>query len=251
MASKTKRQSLILDRVANGGSLEIAELSAELRVTGETIRRDIRELQARGLVRKIHGGVTLPPLVTDGTFHERMKDNSEGKRRIAEAIASFVQDGDALIIETGTTATYVAQALSAKRRLTVVTNSVDVARALAFHEDNAVYMAGGRLTPADGAALDHTAAGYMASFRVKYAIFSVAGVDPVDGLMANNVAEAEFTRLVGSRAEIPVLAVDASKFGRRGLVRVVEPAAVGIVVTDRVPPKPFAPLFEGVDLRIA
>lgn len=248
MHDKTQRQAVILDAVSKGGSLEVAALAATLGVTGETIRRDIKALQAKGLVTKVHGAVTLPNTVLNTSFHDRMKHNSEGKRRIAAAIAERVVDGDSLIIETGTTTTYVAQALTARRGLTIITNSLDVARSLAFRSDNAVYMAGGRLTPDDGAALDQSAADFVRRFRVKYSISSVVGVDLDDGLTANTVAEADFSRLVISRAETPIIAIDSSKFDRKGLVQVTETDRIGLIVTDARLSREYRRLFDGIDV---
>lgn len=248
---KTSRQAQIIEAVSKTGSIEVVDLASQLEVSGETIRRDIKELQRKGVLKKIHGGVALPASLADTPFHERLKDNAEGKRRIGEAIAEIIQDGDSLIIETGTTATYVAQALSHRRRLTIVTNSVDVARSLAFGPENEVFMAGGRLTPDDGAALDQTAIAYVSQFRVKYAVFSVAGIHPEDGLMAHRISEADFTRTVISRADTVILAADQTKLGRGGLVRVCGPEVVDIFVTDGDPSPRLRAMFERAEIKIA
>ncbi len=248
MVTKISRQAMIIDFVSKGGSLEVVDLAAHLNVSGETIRRDIKELQSKGLVTKVHGGVTVRRNLSNTAFHDRLKLNSDAKIRIGEKISSIVGDGDSLIIEAGSTSTYVAQALTARKNLTVVTNSVDVARSVAFREDNSVYMAGGKLTADDGAALDLSAAEYVRRFRMKYAIFSVAGIDVDDGLTSNSVAEAEFSRLSVSRVEIPILAVDSSKFGMRGLAQTVSPSAIRIVVTDASLTKEYRSLFENAEI---
>ncbi|MBX3567109.1 MAG: DeoR/GlpR transcriptional regulator [Rhizobiaceae bacterium] len=248
---KTFRQSQIVEVVSKDGSIEIATLAERLQVSGETIRRDVKELQRKGLLNKIHGGAALPSAFFDTPFHERLRENGEGKLRIGQAIAEIVKDGDSMIIETGTTATFVAQALSVRRRLTVVTNSVDVARSLAFQSDNAVFMAGGRLTADDGAALDESAIAYISQFRVKYAIFSVAGIDLRDGLMSQRVSEANFSRAVISRAENVILAADRMKFGRSGLVTIADPRSIDILVTDCEPSGNYRAMFEGVRIEIA
>lgn len=244
---------MILERISQDTTIEVARLANELDVSGETIRRDMKEMQRQGLVRKVHGGAVLPETFSDSSYLDRLKENADGKRRIARAIARLVEENESLIIETGTTATYIAQALRDHRCLTVVTNSVDVARSLAFRPENKVFMAGGQLTSDDGAALGSTAIEYVRRFRVKYAVFSVAGLHLQDGLTSFRVAEAEFSRVVVSRAETPILAIDSTKFGRSALVSSVELSTVTLAVTDAEPAPAFRVLFQqaGVELVIA
>ena len=250
MKDKTGRQSLILQRVSATGSFEVSALAEELKVSEETIRRDIKEMERKGLVQRRHGGATLPEPISDTSYQHRLRHNAEGKRAIGRAVAGLIRDGDSLLIETGTTATYVAQALREHRGLTVVTNSVDVARSLAFRVDNEVYMAGGKLTPDDGASLGQTAIEYISRFRVKYAILSAAAIDLEDGLMAHKVAEAEFSRAVLERAQTAILVADQTKFGRRAFVSIAGLSELDLVVTDAAPAAEFRRILDrsGVEL---
>jgi DeoR family glycerol-3-phosphate regulon repressor len=233
--NKTARQAVILERVSSDGSFQVSRVAEDLDVSEETIRRDIKEMERKGLLQRRHGGATLPQAISDTPYQSRMRQNATGKREIGKAIAKLVNDGDSVLIETGTTATYIAQALRDRRGLTVVTNSVDVARSLAFRPQNEVYMAGGRLTPDDAASIGQHAIEYVRTFRLKYAILSAAGIDLVDGLMAYRVEEAEFSRAVMSRVETVILAIDQTKFGKRGLVTIGPLAAADIIVTDAPP----------------
>lgn len=241
--SKTTRQALLLERVSQTGAFAVGTLAEEFAVSEETIRRDIKEMERKGLVRRKHGGATLPDGIADTSFQERLRHNAEGKRAIGRAVAALLADGDSILIETGTTATFVAQALREHKGLIVITNSVDVARSLAFRADNEVYMAGGKLTADDGASLGQTAVDYISKFRVKYAILSAAAIDAKDGLMAQKVAEAEFSRAVISRAENVILVADQSKFGRRSLVSIGDLSLADIVATDARPDAEFETIF--------
>lgn len=247
---KLERQASIIERMAAEATLEVVQLAREFNVSGETIRRDFSELEARGLVRKVHGAAVLPQAMSDASYQSRMKTNAEGKIRIGKAIAKLVNNGDSLLIETGTTATFVAQALGDHRDLMVVTNSVDVARILAFGNGNQIFMAGGQLSPDDGAALSRTAIEYIRQFRFKYAVFSVGGFDLEDGLMDFKAQEADFTRVALQRAETVILALDSSKLGRRAHVKVTDLDDIDILVTNAPPSEPYRHSLERAHVRI-
>jgi len=229
---KLERQAGIMEYVANETTLEVSRLARLFNVCGETIRRDLAEMELRGLVRKVHGGAMSPQSVSDSSYQSRMKTNAEGKRRISKAVAKLVKNGDSILIETGTTATFIAQALRNHRNLMVVTNSVDVARILAFGHGNQIFMAGGQLSAEDGAALSQTAIEYIRQFRLNYAIFSVAGFDLEDGLTDFKMQEAEFTRAAIGRAG----AVNAEERRGCGAAASRDPGLGAFIPALRAPP---------------
>jgi DeoR family glycerol-3-phosphate regulon repressor len=112
----------------------------------------VRPLTENGSVLKIHGAVGLAGQVGEAPFQRRMRENADAKRLIARAMAQMIHDGDSVMLDTGTTTSFVARELLGHRRLTVVTNSSDIARTLATVNGNKVYMAGGELRSDSGAA---------------------------------------------------------------------------------------------------
>ena len=122
------RQSKILKLVRQQGSCTVVELSERLEVSDETIRRNVKPLVSEGLVIKVHGGIILPHRFEESPIQRRMLDNREAKERIAALVAQQVQDGDSLVLDTGSTTIYVARALSGHSNLVVVTNSTRIAR---------------------------------------------------------------------------------------------------------------------------
>lgn len=229
---KAKRHTAIIDYVTESGDATIAELARALGVSGETVRRDVRELALEGAVRKFHGGVSLPESYMDASYHERLRQNIDGKRAIADAAASLLSDGESAMLDTGTTLSYVAQALKNRNDLFVVTNSVDVARTLAFQKGNRVFMAGGELSDSDACALGPTAIEFVERFRVSTAFISAGAVNIVDQLMAYRLSEAEFSNAIIRRADRVVLCVDRTKMGRRAAVKIANFDAIDILITD-------------------
>jgi len=141
----SKRHGEILRLLNEEGTITIASLAERLGVSLETVRRDVKPLADDGSVLKMHGAVGLASMVGEAPFERRMRENAEAKRLIARMVAATIRDGEAIMLDTGTTTSFLARELLGHRRLTVVTNSSDIARTLATVNGNKVYMAGGEL----------------------------------------------------------------------------------------------------------
>jgi len=233
----TKRQLGILQSARHFGTIGIGELAAELDVSQETIRRDIRLLVAEGELIKLHGAVRHPEAGREAPFERRMRENVEAKRMIARHAARMVEDGDSVMMDTGTTTSIFARELLGKRGLTIVTNSSDVARTLATVNGNKVYMAGGELHGDNGAAFGRSACAFVAGFNVRHAVISIAAINTEAGLMDYRLDEAEFARIVLRCGERKMVLTDSTKFARTALVRVAGFEDLDTIVTDRAPPR--------------
>jgi DeoR family glycerol-3-phosphate regulon repressor len=231
----SKRHEEILRIVREEGTSTIAGLADRLGVSQESIRRDVRPLTEIGELFKLHGAVTLPHRVGEAPFEKRMRENAAAKQGIARLAADQISDGDSVMLDTGTTTSLLARELLAKRGLTVVTNSSDIARTLAIVNDNKVYMAGGELRGDNGAAFGASAIEFINRFRVRHAIISIGGLDPISGAMDYNLEEAEFARIALTRGELATIVTDQSKFGRSGLVSVCGLTGFDRLITDVAP----------------
>ncbi|MBN8630044.1 MAG: DeoR/GlpR transcriptional regulator [Rhodobacterales bacterium] len=234
-----KRLNRIIDQLTAGGPISLGDLARDLQVSAETIRRDVRALAEAGLVVRVHGAVGLAGQIGEAPFERRMRENAEAKRRIARAAADTIADGDALMMDTGTTTSFLARELLGHRRLTVVTNSSDIARTLATVNGNRVFMAGGELRGDSGAALGAAALEFIRPFAVRHAIISAGAVD-ASGILDFDLQETEFARAVLACGERRVVVCDASKFARRGFLRVVDWDGIDTLVTDSPPPADLA-----------
>jgi len=245
----TPRHHQILKLLDQGGSQSLTALAGALGVSGETVRRDLAALQDRGLIQRSHGRAALTGDGGEAPFARRMREQAAEKRALAAALAATIRDGDAVMMDTGTTTSLLARALGDHRRLTIVTNSSDIARALATRNGNRVYMAGGELRPDSGAAFGRSAIDFVRPFAVTHAIVS-AGAADTNGIMDQALEEAEFARTVLSCGERRIVATDATKFGRRGLVQVCGWAGVTHLATDRPPPDPIAAALQAASVAL-
>jgi len=246
----TQREMEILEELRLSGSCRIQDLARRLNVSEETIRRNVKNLAKQGLVRKVHGGVYLPEALKEPSFTQRMNVNPDAKRAIAACVARHIRNGDSLILDIGSTTAYVARALREHHNLFVVTNSVAVAQMLATRNNNRVFLAGGELRPHDAGAFGREAVAFVRQFSVQYAVLSVAAIDAETGFMLFDLQEAEFSREILERSECSIVAADCSKFGRRAPIRIAEPDAFDILMTDAPPPPDLAAFLTDASIEV-
>ncbi len=233
---RSPRQDQIMHLLHSYGSVRITDAAVRLGVSRETIRRDVAPLERAGELIKMHGSVRAALKTNEAPFERRMRENALAKQRLAVHVAAMIEDGDSVMLDTGTTTSFLARALLTKSSLTVVTNSSDVARTLATVNGNTVFMAGGELHGDNGAAFGRTAIEFVASFAVKHSIISISAVDPGAGFMDHQLAEAEFARQVLRCGQQRVVVTDASKFSRKALIRVCGFDELDLLVCDEPPP---------------
>lgn len=239
MMHKTDRHSAIMDSLRQSGSTSIAELTKKLAVSDETVRRDVKVLESRGLLERVHGAVILADHGGEMEFQKRMAQNAAAKRAIAEAAAREVEDGDALMIDSGTTTAYVARALLRRRNLFVVTNGTEIARTLARGTGNRVHLPGGEMRTDDYAVFGETSQAFTRNFRAKIAILSIGAIHHDGGYMDFHLQEAEMARAMIRQSSRVIVVADRTKFHNQAPVSVCGFADVGTLVTDREPPAPI------------
>lgn len=233
--NKSVRQSEIFKLVKKHQTCTIVELAQQLNVSGETIRRNVKRLVKEGLVLKVHGGITLPFLENEPPLLKRMAIQIDEKKSIAELVAAQIEHGDSVIIDSGSTTAYVAQALKNHNHLNIITNSSYVANQLASTNNNRVFMAGGELSDHDAASYGPSAIEFISQFESRKAILSISAIHETKGCMDHQLSEAELSKTIIKKAETVIVATDSSKFGRTSLTRVCELDQIDLLVTDKNP----------------
>jgi DeoR family transcriptional regulator, glycerol-3-phosphate regulon repressor len=231
----SKRMISILELIHQKGTANIAAIAIELGVSEETIRRDAKQLELKGQVLKMHGALALPHLAGEAPFERRLRENAQSKRAIAKHALKYVEDGDSIMIDTGTTTSIFARELRAKRNLTIITNSSDIARTLATVNGNRVYMAGGELEGDNGAAFGPTAIEFFSRFRVQHTFISISAIDAINGPMDASLSETELAFMALSRADHRVILTDSSKFHKTALVKICAFTDINRLITEAAP----------------
>lgn len=231
-----QRQERILDQVRATGGVRVSDLAEILDVSDMTIRRDIAVLAGRGVVSRVHGGVTaIRTRSTDEPcFAARSGLHPGEKRGIAAAAARLVAPGDSVALSAGTTTYAVAQHLLQVPQLTVVTNSVPVEEVFRTRprEDRTVILTGGVRTPSD-ALVGPVAVAALRSLHADWLFLGVHGVDERAGYTTPNLEEAETNRALIASARQVVVVADSTKWGVVGLSSMARLDDVDVLVTDR------------------
>lgn len=249
---QNRRHDYILNLLQERQFCAIGQLAAELDVSDETIRRDIKKLDKAGKARRVHGGVTLVANATEGPFVSRMEEGADAKRGIVHAFAATIPPGARLFIDGGTTNCYLARELAGAAELTVLTNSLEVARILAGQGGVRLIMAPGEIDHDDNAAYGSETIGFIRNFQLDYAVFTAAAVDLAgDAVYDIKPQEAHLKREVANLAERVVVLADARKFGKAGFVRFCQASNTWAIFTDASLPKEQRALMKGNILKIA
>ncbi|MEO8888599.1 MAG: DeoR/GlpR family DNA-binding transcription regulator [Jatrophihabitantaceae bacterium] len=233
-----QRQTVILEHLRRTGGVRVSELTSLFGVSDMTVRRDLRRMEADGVIAKVHGGAVLDEgvrrVADEPSFAAKIALEQPAKQAIAARAAELVEPGTAIAVSAGTTTWAMAAHLAKIASLTVVTNSITVGETIAELGDPSqqiVILTGGVRTPS--AALVGPIADLTAqALYVDQLFVGAYGLDPVAGLTSPNLAEAETNRSLLSRCRRVVVLADSTKWRNIGLASWGALADVDVLITD-------------------
>ena len=231
----TERQHTILEWIRQTEHLEVELIAQRFDVTTQTIRKDINQLCEYGLLRRRHGGVSLPSSVTNLSFTSRQIINQHAKQRIASHLASLIPDNASVFLGIGTTIEFVARELSDHKGLTVLTNNLNVASLLCNSPSIQVMVAGGQLRHNDHDVVGEETTRFFSEFHADYGVIGTGGLDIRHGLMDFDVREAAVSRAILSNCRQRILVADQSKWGRNALAKIAPLTQIDLFITDHLP----------------
>ncbi|WP_336627835.1 MULTISPECIES: DeoR/GlpR family DNA-binding transcription regulator [unclassified Microbacterium] len=242
------RKELLLDRLHRDGRLVAKDIAAELGLSEDSIRRDLRELDAAGLAVRVYGGA-LPasPAVVD--YGRRAAVAPDSKARVAAAAAALIEPGATVILDGGTTTLAMVAAIPTALPCTIITHSPTIAAALLGHAAD-VFVIGGRLFK--HSAVASGAAAVEAAQRISADLFflGVTGVHPTAGLTTGDPEEAAMKRTLASRAAETYVLASEEKVGAASRYAVLGLDEVTAIVTDADPADPTLQELEAAGIRL-
>jgi DeoR family transcriptional regulator, fructose operon transcriptional repressor len=245
-----ERQALILEKLRENQSIRISELCSMLSVSRETIRKDLYQLEKKGLLKKVHGGAVLDKTNVEPPYVTRQMSHVREKEAIARKAAELVDDGDALFIDLGTTTLLFAKQLKAKKGLTVITNSLPVAMELAGSPEIKVLLPGGELRPGELALSGPITRQSLNNFYVDKTFIGVGGLAWDSGVTDYHIQEADIRKQMLERGGMKIALADHSKFNVTALAKVAELKDLDVVVTDDRAPREFLDKLAELDVEI-
>jgi len=236
---KAARHKEIVALVQGGGVVEVTVLAERFQTSPITIRRDLIELQERGLLERTRGGAVSGDMIAEGwaryesiSYAEREREHAREKRAIAELAAQLVSDGDCILVNGGTTSRHLAEALRGHRNLHVVTNGLTVAMEFARSHDAAVYLLPGMVDFKKMASVSRPAPGVFDDISVRAAFLGVHGISADGGIGMLSPEEAAMNRSFVNAAQTVNVMVDSSKLSSQAIFRICEMKRVARVITD-------------------
>jgi DeoR family glycerol-3-phosphate regulon repressor len=231
-----ERQRMIVKCIETWGFATIETLSQEFDVSAQTIRRDIIQLDKNRILQRFHGGAGLPRDSVRLGYNQKKVAAVEGKQRIGEAVAALILGGSVVFLDVGTTVEAVAQALSGRGNLHVITNSLASAAALAGSQEMKVFVTGGLLHGADGSLVGDEVTATILRFKFDVAVIACSGFDDDGIVMDFDIQKVGVKNATMKNARRAILVADGSKFFRSAVVHITALEDFSHVVTDTDPP---------------
>jgi DeoR/GlpR family transcriptional regulator of sugar metabolism len=233
MSSVEERAEEILELLQAGSRVRVSELARRFNLSPVTIRADLALLEDRGRLQRVHGGAVLPmETPREGSFDARLRASVPVKRALARVAAGMVSDGDAIALDSSTSAYYVAEALEGRHGLTVVTNGLRVAEMLAAREGTTVVLPGGVVRPLSQSLVGDFGDLITHRGRLRLGFFGARAVSPELGYLEVNPDEAAVKRAFVDACDRVVVVFDSGKTGSFGLVPFTAPHTPCTAITD-------------------
>ncbi|MFJ8851580.1 DeoR/GlpR family DNA-binding transcription regulator [Streptomyces sp. NPDC102437] len=229
-----ERRDHLLSLLAREGKVVAKDVAADLGISEDSVRRDLRDLAGEGLCHRVYGGaLPVSPAVAD--YAARKTVTPDGKRKVAAAAAALVRPGSALILDGGTTALAVARALPPVLACTVITHSPTIAVELLGHPRAEVFLLGGRVFKHSAVACGAAAVEAAQNISADLCLLGVTGVHPEAGLTTGDAEEAAMKRALAARAADTYVLASSEKIGTASRFRVLPWEEISGLITDAGP----------------
>ena len=235
-----RRLDNLRELIRGKGVIRLGEIRRRLQVSPATVRRDLDQLEKAGAIRRVHGGaVSVESRLEEPLFDDKASIAAREKHRIARAALEFVEPGDTLFLDGGSTVLELARLLRERPGLTVVTNSLRAAHELAGRGPRLILI-GGELRRLSQTMVGPLTRCLLSELHVDKAFMGTIGLSLKEGLTTTDPAEAYTKELVTARARQVILLADSAKAGKVSFARAGRLENIHAFITDRALDKTFA-----------
>jgi DeoR family transcriptional regulator of aga operon len=240
LVSGTERQLQILQLIARLQRIRVADICTAFDVSLATARRDLDALAKDGKLQRVHGGaIALTQFPAEQPILQRQREQSDEKIRIGQVAASLVQDGETVLLGSGTTVLEAARALRGHKQLTVLTNSLPVVNILAGIEEISVIGLGGMLRDSELSFIGHITEQALNEVRADKVFIGTRAISLEDGLTHEYLPETMTDRAILKAGKEIIVLADHTKFGRTATVLLAPLERIHTIVTDDLAPSDF------------
>ncbi len=250
MELKINRLNKIEQHIQEAGSISLDKLCEMFNVSKNTIRRDIAELESRGSIKKVYGGIISKPRDSVEPFESREIKHQKEKKLIARLASDIVEDGDVIFIDSGTTCMHLIPYLAKKNNLTIITANYNVLSAALAYPNLTVIATGGVLYRETNSFTSHNVTDFLQHFNITKVFLAATGVSLTRGVTNTSPLEHDIKRFLVEKSAVKVLLVDSSKFDVVSLLTYCTLDQIDYVVTEQQPPKAYIDFFNANTVRL-
>lgn len=244
------RREFILEKLSANNKVSVADLMAGLDVSDETVRRDLKDLEKEGLLRRIHGGAIGVSHIRDEPITNRAKKAAKEKAAIAHLAVGLISDHTSIFLDTGSTTEALAKQLGRFTDLKLYTNSMKVAQAAREHFGVSVFMTPGQMRKVELDLVGYDTVSYIQNFLFDSVFMGAAGIDADRGFMDFEEDEARIRQALVKSARNKIMLADASKFGKSANICTAKFEVIDRLVTDSNPAEEFRKQFELSEMEV-
>lgn len=245
-----ERRTQILEKLQKEKKVYVGSLSQFYNVSEETIRRDLEKLEKEGLVTKSYGGAVLKDNNNiDLPFNVRKNRNVDAKIKIAKLLAETIEDGDSIMLDSSSTAVFVAKHIKDKKNITIITNSIEILIELSDVTDWHIISTGGALKESSLDLIGPNSIKTIKSYHVDKVIISCKGLDLNKGLTDANEMQAEVKKTMFESANKKILAIDSTKFNEISFTTVCNVSEITAIYTDKKPEAKWLQYFDNIGIQ--
>jgi DeoR family transcriptional regulator, aga operon transcriptional repressor len=233
--STVSRRAKILEELETKGQVTVSELSKMFKISEVTIRNDLSHLEKQNMLIRARGGaikIKYYRMGIDPSISDKQKEFLKEKQRIAKTALKFIEDGDTIVLDSGTTTTEIAKNLGQFKNLTIITNALNIAVILSEYEGFNIFMPGGFLRKKSLSLVGVLADENFVKFYCDKLFLGVDGFDTTHGLSTPNSEEAHLNMIMISVAKKVIVVSDSRKFLRRRFAFISPINSVNVVITD-------------------
>ena len=228
-----QRREKIFDLIREDGHANVLELSKIFKVTEVTIRQDLEKLEDEGLVVREHGGAYLKDISANVQNIELLnKDNMQEKEAIARKAVEMINDGDTIILDSGTTVTEIAKHITGFRNLTVITNALNIALILGADPEINLILTGGEFKAPTLSLTGQKAADSLEGLHVDKLFLATAGIALKSGLTYPSISDICVKRAMIESADVVYLVADSTKIGKSSFASLGALSLIDYLITD-------------------
>ncbi len=246
-----QRREKILELLKEDGSAKVVDLARIFKVTEVTIRQDLEKLEKDGLAFREHGGAFIKDIGDQvKSFTLANQENIDKKEMIANKCLEFIESGDTIILDSGSTTTEIAKKIKGIKNLTVITNALNIALILGAEPGIEVIMTGGEFKPPTLSLTGQKAADFFKGINVQKLFLATAGISLKSGLTYPSISDLVVKRAMIDAADTTYIVADSTKIGKSAFASLGALSLVDYIITDAGIEEKYKELFRQNEIEL-